>query len=111
MLDLNFAPEQEEAQERAATSTDTLTVLTSVSGKFAAKQFSPKHGGGIQNRSYGSETYFAVESVPVGDIRELGCALEQVAHNPFAFVVRGEPLPSINRKYTRRLVARRQENG
>jgi predicted P-loop ATPase len=92
-------------------SAENLTALVSVSGKYATKQFSPKPGGGIKNRGYGNETFFSVASVPVANIQELGCALEQVALNPFAFVVRGEPLPAINRKHTRRLAYADKKTG
>ena len=85
-------------------STDTLTVLTSASGKYATKQFRRDAEGGIQNRSYGSETFFAVEVVPVDGIAGLARALNQIATQPFSFVIRGEPLPHTDRSRTRRLL-------
>jgi Family of unknown function (DUF5906) len=87
-----------------AVSTDTITVLFSTSGKFATKQYSRAKDGGIKNRSYGNETYFAVETGAIRDITHLAGVLERLADEPFRFVIRGEPLPGINEKRSRRLL-------
>jgi hypothetical protein len=83
---------------------DRLTVLTSVNRRLASKTFSQKKDGTIQNRSYGNEKYFSVTAIEVAGIGELARALEGLSRNPHAFVVRGEPLPGIDRKRTRRLL-------
>jgi hypothetical protein len=84
---------------------DTLTVLTSISNKHAGKRFkfNPKTGH-IRNRSYDSEKFFAVSSIAVGDIIQLGEALTKLSCKPYDFVIRGEPLPGINRKRARRIL-------
>ena len=83
---------------------DRLTVLTSVNRRLASKTFSQKKDGTIQNRSYGNEKYFSVTAIEVAGIGELAPALEGLSRNPHAFIVRGEPLPGIDRKRTRRLL-------
>jgi hypothetical protein len=88
-----------------------LTVLRSVSGKHASKRFTRKKDGEVGNRSYGSEKYFAVESIAVRNIAELAQALERLTNQTFAFVIRGEPLPGINRKHTRRLLYPEKSTG
>jgi len=81
---------------------DTLTVLRSVSGKHAAKTFTRKRDGKIANRSYGKEMFFSVEAIPVAGIDTLADALERLTGEPSAFVIRGEPLPGIDRAHTLR---------
>jgi hypothetical protein len=87
-----------------AAAIDALTILRSTSGKYATKQFSPKKDGTIQNRSYGNEKFFSVVTVEVSDVVQLGHALAQLVDKPFDFVIRGAPLPGINRKHARRLL-------
>jgi hypothetical protein len=87
--------------------TDTLTVLHSVHKKHAAKQFTLINGkkgnpDRISNKSYGKENYFCVEPVPVGDFTELNTALDRLSADPFAFIIRDEPLPHTNLNHTRR---------
>jgi hypothetical protein len=79
-------------------------VLTSVNRKLASKTFSRGKDGRIKNRSYGNEKHFSIASIEVAGIAELARALERISRNPHAFVARGEPLPSIDRKRTRRLL-------
>jgi hypothetical protein len=83
---------------------DRLTVLHSVNGRYATKRIGKTKKGEIQNRSYGSEKHFRVESILVGDFAELSAELAQLAEQHFAFVIRGEPGPGINRKHARRLL-------
>jgi hypothetical protein len=90
---------------------DSLTVLISTNKKHAGKQFRLDKGGAIKNRSYGLETHFRVEGLAVDSIRSLGRALERVSRNPFAFIVRGEPLPDIDRKRARRLLRPDKKTG
>ena len=80
---------------------DRLTVLHSVNGKHAAKQIRhhPKTGK-ITNKSYGREKYFRVEERSVSTFAELCGTLAELAGMPFAFVIRGEPLPGINQHHT-----------
>jgi hypothetical protein len=91
---------------------DTLTVLTSVSGKHAAKQFSlNRKTGELKNRSYGSEKFFSVETIALSGIADLAQTLARLTAQRFAFVVRGELLPAANPKHTRRLLRRDPRTG
>ena len=92
--------------------TDRITILTSVNGRHAAKQFkrNPKTGE-IQNRSYDRERHFRVEEIEISDITDLAAALTRLAKQPHDFVIRGRPLPGINRKYARRLLHRDPRTG
>jgi hypothetical protein len=90
---------------------DSLTVLISTNKKHAGKQFRLDKGGAIKNRSYGHEIHFRVECLAVDGIRSLGRTLERISRNPFAFVVRGEPLPGIDRKRARRLLRPDKKTG
>ena len=83
-------------------SADTLTVLRSTSGAHAAKTFTRKKDGKITNRGYGAEKFFSVESRLVNGIGELADALERLTADKYAFVIRGEPLPGIDRRRTLR---------
>ena len=87
--------------------TGTLTVLHSVHKKHAAKQFTLINGkkgdpDRISNKSYGKEQYFRVERVLVGDFTELNTALHRLSADPFAFIIRDEPLPHTNLNHTPR---------
>jgi len=93
------------------TTPDSLTVLTTATGKSATKQFSLQKDGTIKNRSYGNETYFAVTSVPIKDINSLAHELDKLTRNSRSFVIRGEPLPGTNRARTRRLALSDRKTG
>jgi hypothetical protein len=85
--------------------------LHSVNRKHAAKRFSiNRKTGEIKNRSYGSETFFAVEVVELTAFADLAAALSRLTKDPHAFVIRGEPLPGINRKHCRRLLYRNKSD-
>jgi putative DNA primase/helicase len=86
------------------TAADSLTVLRSVGNRRAAKTFTRQPAGTIKNRGYDDLKMFAVESVPVDSIESLAEALEKVSQDPAQLVIRGEPLPKINRNRTRRLL-------
>jgi hypothetical protein len=85
-------------------SADNLTVLTTAPGKFATKIFTRHRDGNVRNRDYDRLKFFAVESMEVAGIESLAAALDKIASNPRAAVIRGSPLPQINRKHTRRLL-------
>jgi putative DNA primase/helicase len=90
---------------------DTLTVLRSVSGKHAAKTFTRKRDGKITNRGYGAEMFFSVEAIPVSDITTLADALERLAAEKYAFVIRGEAVSGIDRAHTLRRALPDEKNG
>jgi hypothetical protein len=86
---------------------DYLTVLHSVHKKHAAKQFTflPGKKGNpdkTQNKSYGQESHFRVEQIPVDNFGDLNTALERLAVDPFAFIIRDEPLSHTNLNHARR---------
>ena len=84
-----------------------LTVLHSINKKHAAKRFSiNRKTGQIKNRSYDNEKYFRVEEIKLAGFEALAATLTRLTKEPHAFVVRGEALPGINRKYARRLLHR-----
>jgi hypothetical protein len=84
---------------------DQLTVLTSVNKKHAGKQFrfNPKTGL-ITNSSFSAGKYFSVDVVEVEDILSLSRVLEAIADGKISFVIRGQPLPGIDHKKTRRAI-------
>jgi hypothetical protein len=95
---------------------DTLTVLHSVNLLHAAKQFTLVPGkkgkpDTIKKRGYASEKYFRVEERPVANFAGLCAELDRLTRDPFAFIVRGAPLPDINRNHTRRLLHQDPETG
>jgi hypothetical protein len=67
--------------------------------------------GEIKNRSYDREHHFRVEIIPVADFTALCDALGRLTREPFAFVVRGAPVPGINLAYTRRLLHPDKKSG
>ena len=88
-----------------ASTGDRLTILHSVHQRHAAKRFfRNQKTGKITIRSYDRESHFRVESVEVDDFVGLCAMLDRLAASPFAFMIRGEPLPGINPKHTRRLL-------
>jgi hypothetical protein len=98
------------------TALDTLIVLHSVSKKLATKEFTWIEGkkgnpGKIRNKSFGRETYFAVEEIPLGSAPDLFRHLDRLTANPYAFIIRGAPRPGINRRHTRRLLHKDPQSG
>jgi hypothetical protein len=90
---------------------DTLTILHSVSRKYATKQLRLTKSGKVENRSYGNEKFFRVESRPVADFAEYSAALTALTKEIFAFIIRGSPLANINRTHARRLLHRDPKTG
>jgi hypothetical protein len=86
---------------------DSIVVLHFIRRKHAAKQFTrvvDKKTGQvkIKNRSYANENRFRVECVPLGGVTEFAATLERLIGEPFAFVIRGAPLPGIDLNNTPR---------
>jgi hypothetical protein len=84
---------------------DHLVVLHSVNGRHATKRIvrHPKTGK-ITNRSYDKEHHFRVDTIAVDGFANLRAALDHLTEQPFAFVIRGAPVPGANLKYCRRLL-------
>jgi hypothetical protein len=92
--------------------TDRLTVLTSVSDLYATKRIrSDRKTGKVIKTSYGCESHFRVTQVDLTDFDHLCRCLDTLRQRPFAFVIRGEPLPGIDRNKTRRLLHPDPETG
>ena len=98
------------------TNGDTIVVLRSVNKLHATKQFTfiPGKKGKpdqIRNKSYGNEKFFSVDEIPIANAAALHHVLEHLTRDPFAFIIRGAPLPGINRHYTRRLLHKDPKTG
>jgi hypothetical protein len=86
---------------------DFLTVLHSTSEKRAAKQFTlvknKKTGETtIRNKSFGSEKYFRVETIPLTCFSDLAAALDRLIPVVHAFLIRGVPIAGTNLNHTPR---------
>jgi len=95
---------------------DTLVILRSVSGKRAAKQITLIKGKKgkptrIDVKPFGKETHFSVSQIGIGNVGDLHRQLDLLTRDPFSFVVRGRPLPSINRHHTRRRLHKDPKTG
>jgi hypothetical protein len=93
------------------TATCALTVLHSVNGRHAAKRFSRDKIGAIRNRSYDNEKHFRIEEIALDGFEALASALTRLTAEPHAFVIRGAPLPNVNRWHARRLLYRDPKTG
>jgi hypothetical protein len=82
----------------AARPDDSLTVLVT-HGPLATKRITP----GPVIHPYDDAKTFAVHEVSVSGIHTLFDILERLQSQPHAFVVRGAPVPGIDRRSTRRI--------
>lgn len=87
---------------------DQVVVLRSRSGVLTKKVAYDASGWAVTPFSAGA--YFSVHERAVDNFDELVALLERVARDPRAAVVRGRPLPGIDRHRCRRL-CRREEHG
>jgi hypothetical protein len=84
--------------------TQVLTVLSSVSGVYATKRLCQhRKSGKVIKTPYGLETHFQVKQVSLSGLDHLCKVLDTLTRRPFAFVIRGAPLPDVNLARTRRL--------
>jgi hypothetical protein len=83
---------------------DQITVLRCDPGRRATKRITAAPDGGLVIEGYDAGFLFAVAERPISGIRDLAAALDQVAQDPHALVVRAEPLPGIDRARCRRLL-------
>jgi hypothetical protein len=89
-----------------------LVVLFSVSRLFATKRIrKDRKTGRIIKTNYGRETHFSVKHVDLAGFDHLCRCLDTLTRRPFAFVIRGEPLPETNLSSTRRLAHDDDETG
>jgi hypothetical protein len=89
-----------------------LVVLHSVNKLFATKQFRwhPKERRIIET-SYGREKHFRIQVGELSGFGHLAKCLDHLTHRPYAFVIRGEPLPSTDHERARRLLHDDPETG
>jgi hypothetical protein len=81
-----------------------LTVLFSTSNVYATKRIRQhRKTGRVIKTGYGCETHFRVKQVDLNGFDHLCKCLDRLTQCPFAFVIRGEPLPGTDFKKTRRL--------
>jgi hypothetical protein len=91
---------------------DCLTAMTSVAGLYATKVIRlDRKTGRIIKTGYGRETHFRVAQIELAGFDHLCKVLDTLTRRPTAFVIRGEPLPHIDRTKTRRLVHPDPETG
>jgi hypothetical protein len=83
---------------------DKVTILRSVTGRYATKRFSRGDDGTVRKAGYGNETYFAVEIGEVAGIDDLAALLGSLEDDKSAFVIRGEPSAGVNLDCSRRLL-------
>src|SRR4051812_15475713 len=86
------------AADGGARASDCLTVLVT-HGPLATKRIT----SGPVIQGYDDAKTFAVQEVPASGIHTLAQALERLQDRPRAFVVRGAPVPGIDRRSTRRI--------
>jgi hypothetical protein len=89
-----------------------LTALFSISGMYATKRIRlHRKTEKIIKTDYGRETHFRVQQVDLNGFDHLCKCLNRLTQRPFAFVIRGEPLPDTDLNKTRRLAHPDPETG
>jgi hypothetical protein len=90
----------------------SLTALFSVSNMYATKRIRQhRKTGKVIKTDYGCEKYFRVKQVGLTGFDHLCKCLDTLTQRPFAFVIRGEPLPDTDLNKTRRLARSDPETG
>jgi hypothetical protein len=90
----------------------TITVLHSVNKLLMTKEIRlHRKTGKIIKSAYGNEKHFRVTQVDLNGFNHLCKCLDTLTQRPFAFVIRGEPLPGTNLDKTRRLVHHDPQTG
>jgi hypothetical protein len=89
-----------------------LSVLSSTSELYATKRIrQDRKTGRIIKTDYGRETWFRVRQIALDGFPALCRCLDALTARPFAFVIRGEPLPDADLNRTRRLAAPDPKSG
>src|SRR5215469_13424281 len=71
-----------------------LTVLFSISNMYATKCIrQDRKTGRVIKTDYGRETHFRVQQINLTGLDHLCRCLDTLMRRPFAFVIRGEPVP------------------
>jgi hypothetical protein len=89
-----------------------FVVLTSVASLYATKRIRQhRKTGKVIKTDYGRETHFRVTQVDLNGFDHLCKCLDRLTQRPFAFVIRGDPLPDTDLNKTRRLAHPDPETG
>jgi len=89
-----------------------LTVLASASELYATKRIRQhRKTGRVIKTGYGQEKHFRVRQIEITGFGHLCQCLDTLTNRPFAFVIRGEPLPETDVNRTRRLAHQDEETG
>jgi hypothetical protein len=89
-----------------------ITVLTSFWRLDATKRIRQnRETGKLIVTGYGKEKHFRVQTVELRGFEHLCRCLDRLTACPFSFVIRGEPLPGIDREKARRLIYADPETG
>jgi hypothetical protein len=86
------------------TAPDAVTVLRAVDGAVLTKRVRRTRDGELLTANYDRGFWFGVEEVQVGGLLDLGGLLARLEHDPKRCVIRGVPLPGIDRGRCRRLL-------
>ena len=88
---------------------DSLTILRCDPHLRATKRVSMAHGGHVRIEGYDAGKHFAVAEAGVSDLRSLARVLDVTSHDPHACVIRGQPLPGVDRTRCRRLLYQHED--
>jgi hypothetical protein len=89
-----------------------LTVLSSIDNLVMTKQIRREpRSGRLVKSPYAREKFFRITAIGLGGFADLSKGLTRLTSARHAFVVRGEPLPGINREKARRLLHDDPETG
>jgi hypothetical protein len=105
-------PKPLEAEDDPAGAAALLPVLFSVSNLYATKRIRlHRKTGQLIKTDYGREKHFRIQQVDLNGFDHMCKCLDRLTRRPFAFVIRGAPLPGIDLDNTRRLAHNDPETG
>lgn len=90
--------------QQAPTASNGFTVLRSTTGRMATKQFRVGRSGQIRKTGYDRELFFSLTPHAAEGLEELAVLLCRLERDSRAFIVRGAPLPTTDRRRARRLL-------
>lgn len=83
----------------AVDTADTVTILVAKYGKILTKRWTRFEGRALQETPYDDAKWFCAVEHPVSNIRELGAAIEEIAVDQRAAIVRGSLAPGVNPRH------------
>ena len=87
-----------------AAASNSITVMRCAKHRRATKLITRHPNGSVSIVGYDAGKHFAFAVHPAAGIRELAAILDDASHDPRAFVLRGQPLPEVDRAKCRRLL-------